>query len=153
MIFLFSSVKGPARGSASRASNASGNGSAAAGGKGKRLASPLLPRARATRRTKVWPPLPIGVPKEGRRAMIPLHAATTKPRGEPRGILAIRMELHMYCRNKAGSNSRGQAYEENARKHGMGYNDGPNNLQRLRVHRESGKVVARMLVCSIRSID
>ena len=33
------------------------------------------------------------------------------------------------------------------------YNDGPNNLPRLRIHRESGKVVARMLVCLIRSID
>ena len=35
----------------------------------------------------------------------------------------------------------------------MGYNDVPKNLPRLCVHYENGKVVARMLVCLIRSID
>ena len=36
---------------------------------------------------------------------------------------------------------------------GKGFDHGPKNMPRLRVHRELGKVVARMLVCSIRSID
>ena len=56
-------------------------------------------------------------------------------------------------RIKSGSNSRGQALEDLARSQGMGYNDGANTMPRLRVHRVSGQVVARMLVCSIQSID
>ena len=52
-------------------------------------------------------------------------------------------------RNKAGFNSRSQAFEDHARKLGKGYNDGPKNMSHLPVRRESGKVVTRMLVCSI----
>lgn len=52
-------------------------------------------------------------------------------------------------RLKAGSNSTGLQYELFAREMGLGYNDGPKDKVRVRVHKQGGKEVTRMLVCPI----
>ena len=61
--------------------------------------------------------------------------------------------FHSMQQEKRGEASHGQAFEAHARKLAKGYNGGPKNMPHRRVHRESGKVVTFMLICSIRSID
>ena len=59
------------------------------------------------------------------------------------------------ARGPGGSSSRGQFFEDQANARGMGYDTVPTNTVRVRVHVDdnSGEVIARMLVCSIRSIN
>ena len=73
-----------------------------------------------------------------------------KTKLEPKGATGAEGDLEPpNKRQKAGSNSAWQVYENRARELGCGYDARPRNKVRFWVHKESDKVVARMFVCSI----
>ena len=91
-----------------------------------------------------------------------MKGSPTKIKGKrkapkPQGTAAKRTKAAggSNARGPGGSNSRGQFYEDHASAIGKGYENLPNNSVRLCVHvdADSGKVLARTLVCAISEID